>query len=192
MDLARCNTTHVTVGPFHVTMPQVAVIDLEKFGEPSPQKFSGFLGLDLFAGKIVTLDVAGNRLTLEDSSSLSRIRRSATEVPIRLVKAAEGSALTADLGIPSRQGMLWMEIDTGNYGPSLINKKAAQLVGLAADSKARQEFRVTPKPGIEASGSALVRDLILDGDLGRDVLSHWCITVDLMTGRGWIRQSTQK
>ena len=176
---------------FRVTMPQVAVIDLEKLMGPPTQKFSGILGLDLFAGQIVSLDVAKNRVVLEDYCSLSRIRLSATEVPIRLVRAAEGAALTVDLGIPTREGMLWMEIDTGNYGPTLINREVAPLVGLEADRKARQELRVTPKPGLESSGSALVRDLILDGDLGREVLRHWLITLDLAAGRGWIQQAAQ-
>mgnify|MGYP004715661607 CR=1 FL=1 len=191
LDLSRCNTTHVAIGMFRVTMPQVAVIDLEKLMGPPAQKFSGILGLDLFAGQIVSLDVAKNRVVLEDYRSLSRIRLSATEVPIRLVRAAEGAALTVDLGIPTREGMLWMEIDTGNYGPTLINRKAAPLVGLEADREARQELRVTPKPGLESSGSALVRDLILDGDLGREVLRHWLITLVLAAGRGWIQQAAQ-
>ena len=50
---------------------------------------------------------------------------------------------------------------------------------------------MTPKPGLESSGSALVRDLILDGDLGREVLRHWLITLDLAAGRGWIQQAAQ-
>ncbi|WP_035979808.1 retropepsin-like aspartic protease [Kozakia baliensis] len=191
LDLSRCNTTSVTVGAFRVSMPQVVVIDLGKFMGPSARKFSGILGLDLFGGQIVTLDVADNRVVLEDHRSLAEIRRAATEVPIRLVRAAEGAALTVDLGVPTRQGLLWMEIDTGNYGPSLIDRKAAPLVSLDANRTARQDWRVRPKPGLEASGSAVVRDLILDGDLGRDVLRHWLVTLDLATGQGWIRQSEQ-
>ncbi|WP_211564610.1 retropepsin-like aspartic protease [Gluconobacter kondonii] len=191
LDLSRCNTTSVTVGAFRVSMPQVVVIDLEKFMGPSARKFSGILGLDLFAGQIVTLDVADNRVVLEDHQSLAEIRRAGTEVPIRLVRAAEGAALTVDLGVPTRQGLLWMEIDTGNYGPSLIDRKAAALVSLDASKTTRQDWRVTPKPGLESSGTAVVRDLILDGDLGRDVLRHWVVTVDLATGHGWIKQSKQ-
>ena len=84
-----------------------------------------------------------------------------------------------------------MEIDSGDYGPTLNKRKAASLVGLEADRKARQELRGTPKPGLESSGSALVRDLILDGDLGREVLRHWLITLDLAAGRGWIKQAAQ-
>ncbi|WP_198150538.1 retropepsin-like aspartic protease [Gluconobacter cerinus] len=191
LDLSRCNTTSVTVGAFRVSMPQLVVIDLEKLMGPSAQKFSGILGLDLFVGQIVTLDLAHNRVIREDRHSLAMIERSATEVPIRLVRAAEGAALTADLGISTRQGMLWMEIDTGNYGPSLIDRKAAQLVNLDANKTDRQGWRVTPKPGLEASGRAVVHDLILDGDLGRDVLRQWLVTLDLARGKGWIRQSEQ-
>ncbi|MFT8355711.1 MAG: hypothetical protein ABF617_14150 [Gluconobacter japonicus] len=49
-----------------------------------------------------------------------------------------------------------MEIDTGNYGPSLIDRKAALLVNLDANKTDRQGWRVTPKPSLEASGRAVV------------------------------------
>ncbi|MFT9450474.1 hypothetical protein [Gluconobacter japonicus] len=57
-----------------------------------------------------------------------------------------------------------MEIDTGNYGSSLIDREAALLVNFDANKTDRQGWRVTPKPSLEASGRAVVRDLILDGD----------------------------
>lgn len=31
-----------------------------------------------------------------------------------------------------------------------------------------------------------MRDLILDGDIGRGVLDHWDLTLDLVNGRGWL------
>ena len=90
-----------------------------------------------------------------------------------VVKAAEGAALTSD------------------YGPSLIDRKAASLVSLDANRTSPQEWHVTPKPAFDAAGGAVVRDLILDGDLGREVLRHWLVTLDLTTSRGWIRRSEQ-
>ena len=34
----------------------------------------------------------------------------------------------------------------------------------------------------------MVKDLVRDGNLGRDVLRHWLVTLDLAAGRGWIIQ----
>lgn len=39
----------------------------------------------------------------------------------------------------------------------------------------------------EHLGTVVVKDLILDGNLGRDVLRHWQVTLNLANGRGWIR-----
>ncbi|MGI4730189.1 MAG: aspartyl protease family protein [Janthinobacterium lividum] len=187
LDLPRCNGARVAIGPTSTTLPQLSVIDLARFMGPQSAGLSGVLGLDTFAGQVVTLDVAHHQFAIEDAASLAEIRRTATEVPIRLVRDAEGAALTVDVGVSTSSGMTWMELDTGNYGPSMVDKSIAGLFGLDAASAALQQWRV-PMPGSMAvSGPVVVKDLILDGNLGRNVLSHWLVTLDLAAGRGWIR-----
>lgn len=45
-----------------------------------------------------------------------------------------------------------------------------------------------PSPGTNlALGLVMVKDLVLDGNLGRDVLRHWQIALDPARGRGSIR-----
>ncbi|GEN58698.1 aspartyl protease family protein [Acetobacter nitrogenifigens] len=189
VDFPKCNTSQVSVGFLNVTMPQLSVIDLEKLMGPDGKSLSGVLGLDIFANRVVTLDVARNRIVLENPQTLEHIKKIAHEMPIRLVRSAEGAALTADLGVPTSAGTLWMEIDTGNYGPSLIDQNAASLVGLNPRQTANQDWRMTLPNALTISGPAIVKDLILDGDFGRDALRHWVITLDLANSRGWLRTS---
>ncbi len=186
LDLLRCNETNVTVGPITKQMPQLSVVDLWHLMGSAGDKFDGLIALDVFDRHTITLDVAKHRFIIEDAASLERIRQKAREVPIRLVRDTEGVALTVDLGIPTSLGLVWMEIDTGNYGPSLIDKHVARLVGLAADKSGAQRWTAELGPNLSAAGSAVVEDLIMDGDIGGDVLMHWSVTLDLANERGWI------
>ncbi len=186
LDLPRCNETEVAIGSVMRRMPQLSVVDLKQFMGPIGDKFDGAIALDVFVKHTITLDVARHQIIVEDARSLERIKQTAREVPIRLVRDTEGAALTVDLGVPTSLGVAWMEIDTGNYGPSLIDKHVAQLVGLAPDKSGNQQWTTELEPNLHAAGSAVVKNLIMDGDIGRDVLTHWSVTLDLANERGWI------
>lgn len=185
IDLQRCDQTELELAPTIRTKRELSVVDLAKHMGPQAERFAGGIGLDAFDGRVVTLSVARNTLTIENQKSLRRIVATGTEVPIRLVRDSQGAALTADVGIPTRLGTLWLEIDTGNYGPSRIDRHAAALLGLDADAKGRQRFDARLTDGIRLGGAATVGDLIMDGNIGRDSLKSWDVTLDLIHGRGW-------
>ena len=187
VDAERCNAATLDLGPLSRRMPQLSVFDLQKFMGPAGARFAGAIGLDALEGRVITLSVASHTLTIESDASTQRIAAEGQEVPIRLVRSAEGAALTADLGVSTRLGTLWMEIDTGNYGPSLIDKRAAALVGLDPANTAAQPLASMMVGGSHIRGRAVVRDLILDGDLSREALMEWDVTLDLARGRGWLR-----
>jgi hypothetical protein len=189
LDLPRCNPASIVIGSTTTKLPQLSIIDLTRFMGAGAAGLSGIIGLDALAGRVVTLDVAGHQLAIEDATSLAGIRRTATEVPIRLVRDAEGAALTVDMGVPTRSGISWMELDTGNYGPSMVDKSIAGLFGLDPALASAQQWQVPLSGSIAISGPVVVKDLILDGNLGRDVLRHWLVTLDLANGRGWIRRN---
>lgn len=187
LDLPRYNSARVTIGETSTELSQVSVIDLARFMGPESAGLAGVVGLDALAGQVITLDVAHHQLAIEDAAHLVEIRRAAAEVPIRLVRDAEGAALTVDVGVPTPSGMAWMELDTGNHGPSMVDESIASLFGLDPAAAAPQRWRVPLAGGVVASGPVVVKKLILDGNLGRDVLRHWLVTLDLAHGRGWIR-----
>ncbi|MGI4730200.1 MAG: hypothetical protein ACRYFW_00450 [Janthinobacterium lividum] len=134
----------------------------------------------------MTLDVANHQLIVEDATSLAAIKTHAIEVPVRLVRVAEGAALTVDMGVPTSSGTAWMELDTGNYGPSMVDRTIAGLFGLKISDPGVQQWQGMPAPKLRFAGPVIVKDLILDGNLGRDVLRHWRVTLDLANGRGWV------
>ena len=186
VDTPRCNSSVVKIGTLATTLSQVSVFDLARFMGPASAGLSGAIGLDVFAGRTITLDVAHHRLVVEDAASLASIRDTATEVPIRLVRVAEGAALTVDIGVQTSAGTAWMELDTGNYGPAMVDRSVAGLFGLRITEPGVQQWAGTSARGVAFAGPVMVKDLILDGNLGREVLRHWRVTLDLASGRGWI------
>ena len=127
---------------------------------------------------------------LESPATLKLRIAHARMIPIRLVRDVEGAALTVDAGIRTPQGMLWMEMDTGNTGPTLVGRHAAALVGLNSGEADVQDLTLPLVPGVVIHGRARVGDLIMDGDIGRDFLNRWDLTLDLAREKGWLTPAT--
>ena len=146
--------------------------------------------MDVFAGRIVTLQSGLGRITLESRKSLKRRVREGLPVPVRLVRDAQGAALTVDLGVPTTSGLAWLEVDTGNAGLILISRKLSSLFHIDPTDQESQRLDFPFSPGLCLQGNAQVLDLILDGNIGRTVLDHWTTTIDLRQERGWISTQT--
>ena len=187
---AQCQPATVTLGNRAFPLPTLAVIDVQGFMAPGSPTYAGGIGLDAFAGTAVTLRSRAGEIVLETPATLKARVAHAKVIQTRLVRDTEGAALTVDVGVPTTQGMLWMELDTGNTGPTLIGRHAAALVGLTSDTKDVQELAMPLTPGVVVHGRARVRDLIMDGDIGRDFLDQWDLTLDLAHGRGWLTPAT--
>lgn len=191
VDLQRCNAVDLTIGDFRHRPSELSVIDLTKFMGAVGERFAGGIGLDAFDGEIVTLSVAAHSITVEDPHQWRAPAKDAIAVPLRLVRAAEGGALTASIGIDTPKGMIWLEVDTGNYGPSRIDRQSAGLLGLDPSSKERQRLTLNAGQGAALSGDVVVGDLIMDGNIGRGMLREWDVTFDLKNARGWLHRAAQ-
>ena len=147
---------------------------------------AGSLGLDIFVGKRITLEPAANRIIIESPASFARRTEHAQEVPARLVRDSEGVALAVDVGVPTKSGMAWMELDTGNGGTLVIARHVARLLGVDPDKREPQRANFHLAGDISVEGPARVRDLIMDGNIGQHFLRNWNLTLDLAAGRVWM------
>ena len=186
LDSQRCNAATFRIGGFEAQAPEVLVVDLMKYLPPGAAPLSGGIGLDLFAGRTVTIQSHAHRLVLETDASRNARIRTAQEIVVRPVRDVEGAALTVDVAVPTPDGPAWMELDTGNNGPTMIAAHIAKLVGLKSGTDAPQPLVVGLRPGLLVQDQAVVRDLILDGDIGRGFLDHWDLTLDLAQGKAWL------
>jgi hypothetical protein len=187
LDMARCDDLTFAIDQRQFHAPIAGVFDLMKFMPPDVPRIDGSIGLDLFAGRAVTLNLADRTLIVESPRSLQTRIKQGKEVPIRLVREVEGVALAAVVGVMTPQGTAWMEIDSGNGGANVVAKHIAPLLNLKTGIKEPQPAKFTLVGGIPITGDARVNEtLIMDGNIGTRFLINWNLTLDLARGRAWL------
>jgi len=187
LDMQRCDNLTFDIEDHNFSAPIAGVFDLMKFMPPNVPKIDGSIGLDLFAGRAVTLRLADRTLTVESEASLRQRMRKGKEISVRLVRELEGIALAVVVGVVTREGTAWMELDSGNGGANVIAKHIAPLLNLKTDVKGPQPAKFVLVGGISVGGDARVNDtLIMDGNIGTRFMIDWDVTLDLAKGRAWL------
>jgi len=187
LDLPHCDKISIALGQTTYRVPAAVVFDIMSMAGKDAPPLEGSVALDIFAEKAITIDHAHNRLIVESEASLATRTRHAIEVPIRLVREAEGLALSVVVGVPTSKGLAWMELDTGNDDSVVVlSKYIAPLLGVDPASHSPQRIDVALAPGISLKGNAKVVDgLVMDGNIGIQFIEAWNITLDLKHGRAW-------
>lgn len=199
IDAPHCDALAFDVAGIRLAAPSVIVYDVSEFTKPGTPTLDGALGLDLFAARALTFQLVRGTLTVESPASLTaRIATSrgaasrAVEVPVRIVRDAEGLALTVNLAVPTSAGTAWMELDSGNSGPSMfVARYLAGLFGLDTAQTAPQPVRLSvgapkgPSVPLETVARTLPK-MAMDGNLGVTFLRQYDVTLDLAAGRAWL------
>src|SRR4030095_14313932 len=187
LDMPRCDDVSFEVNANTFAVATAGVFDIMKFMPPNVPRIDGSIGLDVFAGRAITLSLTKQQLVLESASSLAERARHGKEVPIRLVREAGGLALAVQVGVPTAQGMAWMELDSGNGGANVIGKHIASLFKLDPTRKEPQSASFTIAGGVPVEGTARVNEtLTMDGNIGTRFMLKWDLTLDLAKGRAWL------
>ena len=187
LDMPRCDGLEFEIQRQHLQAPIAGVFDIMKFMPPNVPKLDGSIGLDVFAERAITLSLAEKELTLESRASLALRQKRGKEVPIRLVREAEGIALAVVVGVVTPEGTAWMEIDSGNGGANVIANHIAPLINVQTGKKEPQPASFSLVGGIPVTGNVRVNEtLIMDGNIGTRFLINWDLTLDLKNGRAWL------
>ena len=186
LDLTRCDDVSLDAAGVALRAPVAGIFDLmAKVPRGSPELL-GSVALDAFAGRVVTLDLAHRQLVIESSRTLAERLRHAHEVGVRYSREIQGLALTPFVGVRTRSGTLWMEVDTGSDGAAVVGRHAAAALGLDASAKGGQNLTATLEGDVALHCRAWVDDLVYDGNIGSPTFAHWVLTFDLDKGRLWI------
>lgn len=186
IDTKRCDGLSFAIGRSRYSAASVMVYDLGEIAGKDAPPLDGSIGLDLFAGRTITLDLPHRRVVLETPSSLQARLRGATEVPLRLVTSDAGG-LDVNLGVTTPRGLAWMELDTGNAGPTIfVSQAMAPLFGL--DPATREPQDVTIRLGTHAlkTRARVFPNMVMDGNIGMQLVRGRAITLDLKEGRAWL------
>jgi hypothetical protein len=190
MSFQRCDTVHLTIAGQHFIASTASIFDINVLAPHAHTKIAGSIALDLFAGQTITIRPLAEEIVIETIASRRARVRGCQALPLRIVRDAEGVALTADIAVPTAEGTAWMELDTGNLGPIAISKTIAPLFGLTPGRKKTASVTFALAQGITVAGPAWVGDFILDGDIGRSFLCHWDVTLDLASKQAWFRPAS--
>ena len=185
LEAPRCDDVAITIGGHRFTSPTAGVYQVGEFNAKGVT-VDGLLALDVFEGRTITMDFAGQRLIVETPESAAARIVGATELPARLVRELGGYSLCIDIQVPSKMGHLGFQIDSGNGGTLLIAKPYAAAFGFDPDKGPRMGSFPVGK-GIEASGFVMPAGITLDGNLGMPFLKNYLVTLDLEKGRVWLK-----
>lgn len=188
LDNSHCDNISFELAGQKLVAPVVGTVDIMKFLGPDVPHVDGAIGLDLFAGRAITI-IPRKSITLESPATLASRIKNATELPIRMVRDVEGIALSIDGAVRTPQGLAWMELDTGNGGSMVIANHIAPLLGIKTDISAPEPAHFYLGNGIPVEGMARTRDLIMDGNIGAQFLNNWIMTLDLQNGRAWLSKA---
>jgi hypothetical protein len=181
-----CANVSLGVGPLDVTN-DAGVLDLARLLGDNGPKVRGLVSLQSFRGRLLTIDLANDRLILETPQSLASRVRDMTPVDMRLATGVAGGDLDVFVGVRATNGArLWLEFDSGNLAGTLL--VPATLAWLGGDSTAQ-----TPSVRLPLGPSAAVtepvvlqRNMIHDGLLSARFLARAVWTLDLDRGRMWV------
>lgn len=185
VDMARCDDVTFEIGEHTERLSIIGVFDLMSLIPPGAPKVDGMIGLDAFANNIVTIALANNRLIIETADTLAERVKHTSEEPVRLVRDAQGVALTLDAAVKTTRGPVWMELDTGNDGNIVVADWLADEFGIEPGKKEAQSIKFQLANGIYGEGPVWTHDLIMDGNLGSQFLKNWIVTLDLPHARAW-------
>ena len=185
LEAPRCDDVALKIGGHTFTAPTAGVYQVGEFNAKGVT-VDGLLALDVFEGKTITMDFAGQRLIIETPKSAAARIVGATEFPARLVREMGGYSLCIEIQVPSKMGHLGFQIDSGNGGTLLIAKPYAAAFGFDPDKGPKMGSFPIGK-GIEASGFVMPAGITLDGNLGMPFLKNYLVTLDLEKGRVWLK-----
>jgi len=163
---------------------ELAVFDLMALLGDAPP-LDGLVGLPLFEGHVLTIDLANNRLTVEDPRPDRPVPSNARPLQMRASRQAGGAALDVFVAVRTPRGLIWLELDSGNIGPVLLAPHAAEMLGLTADADTPVPVRLDVVGLGTVELNAVVRDGIYDGLLNAEFFRRHLVTLDLDGIRAW-------
>jgi len=189
VDGPRAGPVELTLGTF-TRQGEVGVLDVDAL-LPGLPPLGGIVSLETFAGAALTIDLARERLFLEDAQTLAERTRGASELAVRFGRQASGAALDLFVAVEGEHGWLWFELDSGNVAPVLIAPHAFAELGLEPLAPGRTGKAELPIVGLGPVGCEIeCKELIYDGLLNAAFFARYAVSLDLATPRAWARAAS--
>jgi hypothetical protein len=188
LDLPRCGELALGIGGESLLV-ESGVFDLMAMLPPGAPTLGGIVSLHTLGERAFTLDMSAKTLTLESPASLETRIAGMREVEVRRSTQGGGASIDLFLRVKAARGDLGLEIDSGNAAGLILSPHAVSQLGLAPPADAGGTVAVD----LDIAGYGMyrtqgaVKDTIYDGVLDACFLRAHQLTVDLKSGRAWLR-----
>ena len=192
----RCGPADLRIGGYD-TNDEVGVFDLmamirkqveharqQGHDVPMPPTLGGLVGLSSFRGQVVTLDYAHDRIVVETPQSMHARIAAMKPLEVRLATLPSG-AIEVFVQARAAKGTLWLQLDSGNNGPTFLAPHAIEQLGLDLPKGESKQVDLDLTHFHRVPATVARRDMIYDGQLGIGLISKLVITLDLQHGKAW-------
>ncbi|WP_299704255.1 aspartyl protease family protein [uncultured Pontibacter sp.] len=185
----KVDSVEMRIGDVPVFHATVGVWDVMGILPEDFPKVDGVISLKSFQDRILTIDLAADRLQIETPATLRKQQGRLTLLPSRFANGLDGSELNIFLGVPHRGHSYWFLFDTGNISEVLLSHQTASGWGLQSDTTV-QRTALNPI-AIQLGRRKLVskaaaENIIYDGALNYDVIRQTKITINFPTRQVWM------
>lgn len=179
IDAPRCEGAQVSLGQWNSRQHTALVLDINKMLPPDWPRLDGLLSLATFDHAVVTYDLQSKRLLVG-----AHVPARSTQMRARFEREVTGLALGAFVATRRGDADYWLEVDTGNTGPTILNQPVAALFAVnSPTAPAAIELNLTGTP---LNAVAVAAPLRFDGNIGLPTMSNWVLTFDLENEQVWV------
>jgi len=190
-DVESCGPAEIAFDSL-VVNPEAGVFDLMALLPAGLPRLDGLISLQTFTGFVVAIDLARNRLEVDDALDAERVRGMRT-LPIRWSRGFAGAGLDVLVRVRGAHGPLWFELDSGNLDSVLISNRLIDQLDFSPEQiqSLRQGSPMQVPLQIDGLGQVTVAakgaEIIYDGVLNADFLERVVVVLDLKHGVGWAK-----
>ena len=190
LDFKRCDDVRLKLGAYE-TRANTGLFEIMTFFSPNTKEIGGIVALQTFKDKVITIDLAGNRLWVETERSFADRIKDMKPLESRIGSQGGGAVIDIFVAANTPKGKIWMEFDTGNFSTLQFAPHAQEMLGINFDAPNRAKMSKPVKLDLVGlgtiEGAGRERNMIYDGMLNYDTISKWTVTIDLRTGKMWAK-----
>ncbi|MBP1474524.1 hypothetical protein J7I44_09430 [Frateuria sp. MAH-13] len=149
-----------------------------------PPTLGGLIGLSSFRHQVLTLDYAHDRIVVETPQSMRARVATMTPLDVRVATLPSG-AIEVFVRATAAKGTLWLQLDSGNNGPTFLAPHAIEQLGLDLPKGEKKDVALDLTHFGSVAATVARRDMIYDGQLGIGLIGKMVITIDLQHDRAW-------
>lgn len=190
LDFKRCDNVDLKMGNYS-TRSNVGVFEVMTLFSPDTKEIGGFVSLQTFENRVITIDLSGNKLIVENENSLAERIKDMKPLESRIGSQGGGAVIDIFVAANTPKGKIWMEFDTGNFSTLQFSPHAQEMLGINFDApnKAKMikpvKLDIVGLGEIEANGRE--RAMIYDGMINYETAAKMIVTIDLRNGKMWAK-----